>query len=356
VGQKVNRVARILPWILFVLVVVLWAPAFIYDSNALSVSDRVWALSFLAFPVVGLFLAQRIPSNAVGWLFIIGSGLAGAGISSQEYAEVVGSPFFESFGEEAFPLGLFCLFAAILLFPDGRYPNKWWRGAHMALLLGVVIGGAVLPEDSSVIGLIVLLNFLLPVAALVFRAVTGDGIIRRQIAGPVLVTVVGVMALALVEFLVPSQENGWIGVAAFMMMTVGIPVSIAFSITRYRLYEIDRVVSRTVSYAVVVGLLGLVFSGVVTLLTSLLPAESDLAVAGSTLAVAALFNPLRRRVQAWVDRRFNRSRYDAQKVMDEFSGSLRDRVDPDEVVEGWVRAVSETMQPTTVGVWVREGS
>ncbi|MEX1125066.1 MAG: hypothetical protein WEE53_05320, partial [Acidimicrobiia bacterium] len=100
-----------------------------------------------------------------------------------------------------------------------------------------------------------------------------------------------------------------------------VPVAIGFAILRYRLYEIDRIISRTVSYAVVVGLLGLVFFGVVTVLTSLLPAESDLAVAGSTLAVAALFNPVRRRVQGWVDRRFNRSRYDAQKVMDAFSGS-----------------------------------
>ena len=101
------------------------------------------------------------------------------------------------------------------------------------------------------------------------------------------------------------------------------------------------------------GFLALVFFGVVTALTALLPAESDLAVAGSTLAVAALFNPVRRRVQAWVDRRFNRSRYDAQKVMDEFSGSLRDNVDPDFVVDGWVGVVSETMQPTTVAVWVK---
>jgi len=137
---------------------------------------------------------------------------------------------------------------------------------------------------------------------------------------------------------------------------VALPVSIGVAVLRYHLYEIDRIVSRTVSYAVVVGVLAVVFFGVVTVLTSLLPAESDLAVAGSTLAVAALFNPVRRRVQAWVDRRFNRSRYDAQKVMDAFSGSLRDRVDPDGVVEGWVGAVSETMQPTTVGVWIRAGS
>jgi hypothetical protein len=124
----------------------------------------------------------------------------------------------------------------------------------------------------------------------------------------------------------------------------------------YRLDEIDRIVSRTVSYALVVGVLGLVFFGVVTALTAWLSAESDLVVAGSTLAVAALFNPVRRRVQAWVDRRFNRSRYDAERVMDGFASSLRDRVDPEGVVDGWVGVVSDTMQPRSVAVWVRSAS
>jgi hypothetical protein len=110
-----------------------------------------------------------------------------------------------------------------------------------------------------------------------------------------------------------------------------------------------------VSYAVVVAFLALLFFGVVTALSSLLPTESDLVIAGSTLAVAALFNPVRRRVQVWVDRRFNRSRYDTQRVMDRFAGSLQDRVDSQEVVNGWVGVVSETMQPVSVAVWVREG-
>jgi hypothetical protein len=99
--------------------------------------------------------------------------------------------------------------------------------------------------------------------------------------------------------------------------------------------------------------LAVLFFSVVTLLTSLLQAESDLAIAGSTLAVAAVFTPLRRRVQVAVDRRFNRSRYDAQRVADEFSETLRDQVDSAVLVEGWVGVVSETMQPSVVGVWVR---
>jgi hypothetical protein len=103
----------------------------------------------------------------------------------------------------------------------------------------------------------------------------------------------------------------------------------------------------------VAGVLAVLFFSVVTLLTSLLQAESDLAIAGSTLAVAAVFTPLRHRVQVAVDRRFNRSRYDAQRVADEFSETLRDQVDSAALVEGWVGVVSDTMQPSVVGVWVR---
>jgi hypothetical protein len=104
-----------------------------------------------------------------------------------------------------------------------------------------------------------------------------------------------------------------------------------------------------------VGLLGLVFAaGVVLIPTTFGVADSQLLVAGSTLAVAALFNPLRTRVRMWVDRRFNRPHYDAARVMDGFADSLRDRVDPDGVAEGWLGVVAVTMQPVSAGVWVRE--
>jgi hypothetical protein len=354
-------VVRILPWILFVLVIVLWAPGFVYDplsDEITKASDPVWALSFLPFSLVGLFLAIRVPSNAVGWLFLVGPALAGAGISGGEYGEAVDSTVVQELADGLFLLGLLCLFASIVLFPDGRYPDRRFRWAHLILLLGLLGAGRLLPEESAVIGAIMFANFLLPIVALIVRAVRGDATTRRQIAGPVLVTVVGLVTLAVVSNLVPedSDPGGWNAVIAVMVLSVGIPVSIAFSITRYRLDEIDRIVSRTVSYALVVGVLGLVFFGVVTALTAWLSAESDLVVAGSTLAVAALFNPVRRRVQAWVDRRFNRSRYDAERVMDGFASSLRDRVDPEGVVDGWVGVVSDTMQPRSVAVWVRSAS
>ncbi len=203
---------------------------------------------------------------------------------------------------------------------------------------------------GSFVAVIVILG-LLP---LLYRLIKGSPTVRRQIAGPIMVLILGVAALTLVNLVFRGSSTETLITAISMIITIGVPVSVAIAITRYRLYEIDRIVSRTVSYLLVVGLLAAVFFGVVTATSTLLDTSSDLIVAASTLAVAALFNPVRMRVQIWVDRRFNRARYDAQKVMDLFSGSLRDQVDPDGVIDGWIGVVFATMEPAAAGVWVRD--
>jgi hypothetical protein len=130
--------------------------------------------------------------------------------------------------------------------------------------------------------------------------------------------------------------------------------SIAVAVLRYRLYDLDRVISRTVSYALLVIILGSVYViGAVWLPTRLAGGRSPLFVAGSTLAVAALFTPLRRRVMTWVDRRFNRSSYDAEQVNHAFAAHLRDQVDADRLAADWAHVVTGTLQPSLVGVWVR---
>lgn len=143
---------------------------------------------------------------------------------------------------------------------------------------------------------------------------------------------------------------------AYSLAFAGIFFTITLAVLKYRLYEIDRIISRTVAYSIVVAVLASVFAaGVVLVPNQLLEGEAPpILVAASTLAVAALFNPVRRRVQDWVDHQFNRSRYDAVHVMDEFAGSLQDHLDPDGVVDGWVGVVEETMHPAAVGVWVRK--
>jgi Polysaccharide biosynthesis protein len=342
------KFVAVLPWMLLIVAIVAWGMALWFDRGSDEVTgllDKLWALSFFAFPIVGVFLARRIPANAVGWLFIVGPLLVGAGVAFQEIAETLAIPGLVTPSEIVFDAGLLALFSSLTLFPDGRYSRSWWPSAHAAAIIvfSVVAG--------SFIAVILVLG-LLP---LVYRLIKGSPLVRRQIAGPILVLVLGVVSLILVSVTFGDTALAQTLITLItMVITIGVPVSIAIAITRYRLYEIDRLISRTVSYLLVVGLLAAVFIGVVTAAGSLLQTDSDLAIAASTLAVAALFNPMRKRVQTWVDRRFNRSRYDAQKVMDGFSGSLRDQVDPVRVIEGWVGVVSQTMQPAAAGVWVRE--
>jgi hypothetical protein len=132
-----------------------------------------------------------------------------------------------------------------------------------------------------------------------------------------------------------------------------LPVATGFAVLRYRLYEIDRIISRTVTYAVVAGLLAGLYTVIVFGLTRLLPATGDLAVAGSTLAVAGLFNPLRHRVQQLVDRRFNRSRYDAEVLIDSFSTRLRSGINLSDVLDDLRSVLARTVEPDSTMIWVR---
>lgn len=161
------------------------------------------------------------------------------------------------------------------------------------------------------------------------------------------------MSLYLVAVALEVSESTFLIIDAFA--TSLWPIAILIAITRYRLYEIDRIISRTVSYAIVVGLLAAIFFGVVAAVTALLPTQNALAVAGSTLVVAALFNPVRLRVQQWVDRRFNRSHYEAQSVIDSFAATLQDEPDLENLVERLEKVVIETMGPALIGTWDNTG-
>jgi hypothetical protein len=134
--------------------------------------------------------------------------------------------------------------------------------------------------------------------------------------------------------------------------TAALPVCVGVAVLKYRLYAIDRIISRVVSYAVITALLGGVFAGLILLATRVLPVRGSVAVAVATLSVTALFNPLRRRVQHAVDRRFNRARYDAEAVVGAFTARLRETVDLDTVSRDLVGAVNEAVQPTHISVWL----
>ena len=326
------------------------------------------------------WLTLKVPDNLVSWTLMTAVVFTVINQVAYDYyfnAIALGLPG----GAVAFVihnvllwLSLLLVFLVPLIFPTGRPPTRRWNlvawVAAIAVLpmvvkpfyLAFTIPLEVLEDGDTGIGWADLLVTLGQAAIVVFalaslvslivRFIRSQGVERKQI----------LYVIAPLTFLVSFWviESIWTGSPlALILLALGgvtLPIGIGLAIVKFRLYEIDRIISRTVSYALVAGLLVAVFSGVVTFTTSLLQVESDLAVAASTLAVAALFNPLRKRIQSWVDRRFNRSRYDAERVMDEFTGTLQDRVDPDGVVDGWVHVVTETMQPSAVSVWVREGA
>jgi hypothetical protein len=343
--------------------------------------DRLWPVVWLPWAVVGFLILLRRPGNGVGIATLtVGAswGLSfGAMTLSAAFPGTASAAWIELINVLLGVVSWLAIVWLLLVFPTGDLAGRTERIVGVALVtIGLVItfGFAVDPAPMEYTG--VPSPLAIPALADLSAALTSDNSFWAVI-GLVVVTMVllvlrwrrsqGVerlqyrwLAIGTLAFLISATlgqlvEEGSIGELVWFVGGAAIPVAIGIAILRYRLYEIDRLLSRTVSYLLVVGVLAAVFFGVVAAAGSLFQTDSDLAVAGSTLAVAALFNPVRKRVQGWVDRRFNRSRYDAQKVMDRFAGSLRDRVDSEEVVDGWVGVVAETMQPAAAGVWVRQG-
>ena len=344
------------------------------------------ALSAAVFTLVGVLILYRTEGNRIGWVMAaIGLSLFVSGVAALADEE---SAIGLAVGGAVWLSWFVLLGLLVYWFPTGRPVTPRWRFlGWLAVPMGLItasyvvaetlcvepgpggdcevwvdnpigIAGVPNPEygDLSTAGYMVLIVFIvLSATSLVVRFIRARGVERLQLkwfAFAVVGLVLATLAQEILADLTPIPSLAWD--VLWGMAVLALPVAIGLSVLRYRLYEIDRIVSRTVTYLLVVGLLAAVFFGTVTLITSFLPSDSDLAVAASTLAVAALFNPVRRRVQIWIDRRFNRARYDAQRVMDSFAESLRDRVDPVDVSDGWREVVAKTMQPATLAVWVRE--
>ena len=335
-------------------------------------------------PLVGALIAARLPTNPYGWLwcalgFLYGvlaldDGLRRIGaLPGWLAAALIAAPFRTS---------LCVLVFLLLLFPTGRLPDRRWRWPARAAVLITGIGLLVLPLalnniDSvrpapwavggragrmlaALLQITVTAMFLLVVlaaASLLVRFRRGGPVERQQLKWFVLAAAVASATVIADVLGAPVSGPVWSVVDALSFALL--PVAVGIAVLRYRLYEIDRIVSRTVSYGLLTaGLVGL-YLLVVALLRPLLEpftGSSTLAVAASTLAVAAAFNPARRRLQAAVDRRFDRARYDAARAVDAFAARLRNQVDLDEVTAGLRDTVVATVAPTRVAVWLRVSS
>jgi hypothetical protein len=377
------RAAVRLAWGLWGLAAVLMAAAMVLGPWLLPGYVGFQVVLSLAFVTVGAFLGGRRPANPVGWL-LLGWGLVMAfSAFTGAYVErglvrdpgSLPGPDWAAWAEAVVWHPAFALLAfLLLLFPHGRLPSRRWRpfawftvAAYLTLSLSAAAApGAVdlyYPEAASPVRLPVagladtvfgwllpgqLLLLLVALASVVLRLRRASGEERQQVKWFVytVVTVTVAFVAGIVVF------GGGVLFPLFGL----IPVSVAVAVFKYRLYDIDRLINRTLVYGLLTALLIGVYAALVFLLGRLLdPATGDsaLAVAASTLAVAALFQPARRRVQALVDRRFDRRRYDAARTVEGFSGRLRDQVDLDTLSSELLAVVDQTVQPVSASLWLR---
>jgi hypothetical protein len=345
---------------------------------------------------VATLLAARRPGNPIGWLLF---GILFVGNSPSNEYDILAyrmHPGTLPLGwvsvvfEELWPL--FLVFVAILLwvFPDGKLPAGRWRRPSVILLVsGLLLGVAA--SSSGVVAVargdvritatgdlvnppggwfvivdiaVIALSLAVWLAWIVIQIPTyrkADGERRQQLKWLYSGAAVTLVALVFGVFVVPVATGHAPGypnnplISALVVLAVGaMPASLGVAVLKYRLYELDRIISRVVSYTLITAVLVGFYTGLVLLTTHVLPFKSAVAVAACTLITAALFNPLRRRVQRLVDRRFNRSRYNAEAVVAGFTARMRQTVDFDAVRDDLVGVVHEAFQPTQVSVWLAE--
>jgi hypothetical protein len=360
--------------------------------NAVTGGAQWWV--FTPLGVVGLVVAWRRPANPLGWCFV---GIMISGALSQDgslyaiadYRLRHGSlplGWVAMLAQPAWAGGLVLIGLAVVLFPDGRPASPllrrvrwlylalalaWMASAYVITVQAIAghhirvdVGGTLVALTNSagtpgwwnalqdVVFGVLTLGVLLALAGQVASYRHSSGERRQQVKwllGGFAVCLAGV-ALGIALWGAPGVW-GVVGHVAILAI-FAVPVSMGVAILKYRLYDIDRIISRTLAYAIVTGLLIGVYTGLVLLATEVFRFRTPVAVAAATLAAAALFNPVRRRVQRAVDRRFNRARYDAEETVAAFAARLKEAVDLDSVRDDLAQVVSRTLEPVHLSLWV----
>jgi hypothetical protein len=352
--------------------------AHVYGSTPDWGQDEIWATVYLGFPLVGGVTASLRPRHPVGWLLLL---IGALGLTSQFCFAYSPGPHISLPQALVLAAAGYTLYASLaliaillLIFPTGSLGQGRRRRLVFAAVALVVVGpipscltrelsgdAANYVNPFSPHGLQTLIGISGDVAlllALVLVVATAtDAVIRLRRSRGVPRQQLKWLTFA-AAFLVPGLAVGvaiptWWSAIPLALATNSLAASIGLSIVRYHLYDIDRLISRTLSYAVVTGLLIGVYVGLVALATKVLPFSSPLGVAVSTLAAAALFYPLRGQVQRLVDRRFNRARYDAEATVSAFAQRVRDDVDLELVSSEFVRAVRTSVEPNHISLWLR---
>lgn len=356
----------------------------------------VYGVLGLMYPTLGAFIASRHPRNVIGWMFCV-SGLAITGAACcQLYADYViyNEPGAGPGGDIAFwasswmfPGGLFATPVFLMfLFPTGRAATRFWSRVVSLAVVWLCIGftsislvpGKLEPPEFGVVNPFGLpgtageiarvvstagqsalpLIFLLGIVALIDRRRRAVGDERQQIKwfGYTATMMAVSFGLCFASVAAGFQTLGDIFFVIGAVALAGIPLASGLAILKYRLYDIDVVINRTLVYGSLTAVLAVVYVALVFMFQALLQPfteQSDLAVAGSTLAVAALVRPVRSRAQSFIDRRFYRRKFDAQRTLEGFASHLRDEVDLEALSGRLTRVVGETMQPAHVSLWLK---
>jgi hypothetical protein len=395
-----RRTAAWLAWSLWALSLALTALSLLLLILNLSHPDvpvySFWAenvLFSIGYSTVGAVIVPRMsPKNPIGWLFCA-IGLLWAVIhfiGAYAIYSLLAAPGSLPAGELAswlytwpWVLGLGLIVFLSLLFPNGRLPSARWRWfARISAILTLVgmalaafspgpivvglpaihnpLGIEGLPNAYKSVQVLMLVLIGISVVSLVVRRVYARGVERQQTKWFTYAAAVAASG-AILKFIISEPlELVWLGGVAYALVLIGLasmPIAMGIAITRYRLYEIDLIINRTLVYvSLTVTLVALYFGSIVVLQRAfviLTGQQSTLAVVASTLLIAALFTPLRRRIQSFIDRHFYRSKYDARKTLEAFSATLRDETDLEALNSELVGVVRETMQPAHVSLWLR---
>jgi hypothetical protein len=360
------------------------------SSTLSGVGGLGFVAASLAFATVGAVVATRVPENPIGWIFCLTGLMLAVAVCGAEYADQMlfiasdalpGGRTAAWLQEVAFVPTFGLLGLALLLFPNGRLPSRRWRPVVWLALAGMTlsfIGAALRPgpltepftrvtNPAGITGLRGLMDtalgfgFVFGMASVALAALglparlrRSSGVEREQLKWLALAAAIAGLGLVADIALYIAAEIDVGGAAVLGLAFTLFPVAAGAAILRYRLFDIDVVINRALVYGALTATLAGAYLGSVLLLQLVLSPSSDLAIAGSTLAVAALFGPARARVQAAVDHRFYRRKYDAQVTLGAFAARLRDEVDLDHLSAELVSAAHHTLQPAHASLWLRQ--
>jgi len=393
--RRTSRVAAITLAVLAVLILAGSLILYALTRQNLAENDGQDVVLFSTFVTVGLIITWHRPGNPIGWIILAGIDFQGLAVAGSLYLTLSRRPGYHLptgpllWLDSAWFVGIGAVPLVILLFPDGRPPSRRWRRVMWSYL--ALVGGYLVCTYTAVIIAVAghrtrlgadgapaflehpagwyaaattVFTALLPAFWLSFvvaqviswRRASGE---RRQqlkwlLAGAAVLAVSqAVLQPVLALPSLSATAQGILNTISTFTLAA-LPVGVAVAIMRYRLYDIDRIISRTLAYAIVTGLLVGVYAGLVLLATQVLSIKSPVAVAAATLATAALFNPVRRGVQRVVDRRFNRSRYDADRTIAAFAARLQDSVDLAAVQADLASVVHRALEPAHVTLWTND--